>query len=119
MYITKRFALRKTRIHSDDTVTDDPTGALPYIDVKAYAPKGTVYYQISNGTIGRGAHYRNYSERAMQELMDSNATAWKQGVGNVYQDGTEYDHNVIPFKQKEPEYEIASDTHFTYADIPF
>ena len=76
MYITKKFALKKTRMHSDDTSIDDPTGQKPWIDVKAYVPKGTIYYQISNGTIGRGAHYRNYSEKAFKELLDSPARAW-------------------------------------------
>lgn len=102
MWITKKFALRKTRMHSDDTVADDPTGVLPYIDVKAYAPKGTIYYQISNGSIGRNAHYKNYSERAMQTLMSSQASAWKQGIGRVYQE-PEQSENVIPFKHKEVE----------------
>lgn len=120
MWITKKFALRKTRMHSDDTVADDPTGVLPYIDVKAYAPKGTIYYQISNGTIGRGARYRNYSEQAMAELMSSTATAWKQGIGRVNQEHVEVDHNLLPFPvKKEEEYDIDADTKFTYADIPF
>lgn len=97
MYITKRFALKKTRIHSDDTIIDDPTGVLPYIDVKAYVPKGTVYYQISNGTIGRGAHYRNYSERAMKALMASTAHAWdKNGRKELIEASN--NENVIPFK---------------------
>ena len=96
MFITKRFAQKKTRMHSDDTSIEDPTGQLPWIDVKAYVPKGTVYYQISNGTAGRGAHYKNYSERAMQELITSTAWTWKQGIGRVEMEAPD---NVIQMRK--------------------
>ncbi len=122
MFITKKFALKKTRMHSDDTSISDPTGVLPWIDVKAYAPKGTVYYQISNGTIGRGAHYRNYSEKAMAALMSAPATAWKQGIGSIEQEVPKVElkliKSVIETIPDNP-YTIESDRLFTYDDIPF
>lgn len=120
MYILKKIALRKTRVHSDDTSAEDPTGEQPWIDVKAYIPKGTVYYQISNGTIGRGARYVNYSEKAMLALINSEAQAWvngqgfktakELGLGNI-------ESNVIPLHKKE--YNIEADLDFTADDIPF
>lgn len=82
MFIQKKIALKKTRVHSDDTTIDDPTGCLPWIDVKAYIQKGEVYYQIDNGTIGQGRRYKNYSEKAMMELINKDATAWVIGLGS-------------------------------------
>lgn len=115
MFIRKKFALRKTRLHSDDYSIDDPTGELPWIDVKAYCEKGTIYYQISNGTIGKGARSYNMSERAMKELLDSKASNWtKDGYVELEQST----NNIIPFPKKE-EYDIDKDVLFTYDDIPF
>lgn len=102
MFIKKKFALKKTRLHSDDYSIDDPTGELPWIDVKAYCEKGTVYYQISNGTIGKGARTYNMSERAMQELLASKASNWTK---DGYVELEEPINNVITFPKKE-EYDI-------------
>jgi len=108
MYITKKFALKKTRLHSDDGFMD-----------KAYIEKGGVYYQINNGTIGRGARTYNMSERAMNELINSPASNWSKGsrielkleVSNVIE--------LRPTKVVESDYDIDSDRLFTYDDIPF
>lgn len=118
MFITKKFALKKTRIHSDDTSESDPSGVLPWINVKAYAPKGTVYYQMSNGTIGRGARTYNMSERAMKELIESDAHTWVQGKGRVTKSDYEAT-NVLQFNKKEvTEYNVRT-VDFTIDDIPF
>lgn len=74
MYISKKIALKKTRLNSDDTSIYDENTI--WKDVKAFCEKGTIYYQISNGTIGKGHRYKNYSEKAFKELMNSEATAW-------------------------------------------
>lgn len=74
MYIQKKIALKRTRIHSDDTTICDADTI--WKDVKAYCNKGEIYYQISNGTIGKGRRYKNYSERAFKELLESEARAW-------------------------------------------
>jgi hypothetical protein len=105
MYIRKKFALKKTRLHSDDSS-----------DTKAYCEKGTVYYQISNGTIGKGARSYNMSEKAMQELINSKASNWNK---NGYIELEEVKSNVIQFPKKEVEYSIEADRLFTYDDIPF
>lgn len=105
MFITKKIALRKTRIHSDDGFLD-----------KAYVPKGTVYYQISNGTHGRGARNYNMSERAMTALIASEASAWSKGTRVTQKDLVS---NVIQFPVKQKEYDIDADTRFTADDIPF
>lgn len=117
MFIKKKFALRKTRIHSDDTCESDPTGVLPWIDIKAYAEKGTIYYQISNGTIGKGARSYNLSEKAMMEIINGKASNWnKDGYIELEEVNTS---NVIEFLKKEKEYSIEEDRLFTYDDIPF
>lgn len=73
MYITKKFALKKTRLHSDDYFDSDCNL------VKAYIEKGGIYYQINNGTIGRGARTYNMSEQAMAKLINSTACNWSKG----------------------------------------
>lgn len=119
MYITKKFALKKTRLHSDDTCIDDPTGELPWIDVKAYIEKGGVYYQINNGTIGKGARTYNLSERAMNELINSPASNWSRGSRIELKPDTSNVVELRPTKVVEPDYDIDSDRLFTYDDIPF
>ena len=59
MYIVKKIAKKKTRIHSLDEFIE-----------KYYAPKGTVYYQLHNGTIGAGCRYKNYSVNCIKRLLD-------------------------------------------------
>lgn len=129
MYITKKIALRKTRIHSDDTSIEDLTGQLPWIDVKAYIEKGEEYYQICNGTIGRGRHCKNYSVKAMMELINSEATVWVMGYGSCNKDQL-YNlnklkkDNVIKIKKKKTKQILIKQTEqtnldFSIDDIPF
>lgn len=106
MFISKKIALRKTRVHSDDGFLD-----------KAYIPKGTVYYQISNGTHGRGARNYNMSEKAMTALIASDASAWSKGIRLTQKDLTP--SNVIQFPVKQKEYDIDADVRYTADDIPF
>ena len=119
MYITKKFALKKTRLHSDDTCIDDPTGELPWIDVKAYIEKGGVYYQINNGTIGKGSRSYNLSEKAMSKLINSTASNWSKGVRIELKSDTSNVIELKPTKAVEADYCIDSDRLFTYDDIPF
>lgn len=106
MYITKKIALKRIRLHSDDSSFNE----------KAYGEKGTVYYQICNGTIGKGRRYKNYSEAAMQKLMNKEAGVWTK---DGWKKESELKSNVIPFPTKEKEYDIDYDTNFTADDIPF
>ena len=108
MYITKKFALKKTRIHSDDGFIS-----------KAYIEKGGVYYKINNGTIGKGARSYNMSERAMRELINSTASNWSKGVRIELKSDTSNVIELKPTKAVEADYCIDSDRLFTYDDIPF
>jgi len=121
MYITKKIAQKKTRVHSDDSVIDDPTGEQPWLDVKAYIQKGEVYYQISNGTIGKGCSYKNYSQQAIMNLINSEAGTWVKGHGWCNKDKLA---KIKSIKVKRPKKEkIISkesiDYNFTLDDIPF
>jgi hypothetical protein len=73
MFITKKIALKKTRVHSDDGFLD-----------KAYIPKGTVYYQINNGTIGRGARSYNMSEKAIDAKTPKRVWTMVDGDDGMY-----------------------------------
>ena len=108
MFITKKFALKKTRLHSDDGFID-----------KAYIEKGGVYYQINNGTIGKNARTYNMSERAMNELINSSASNWSNGSKVELKPDTSNVIELRPTKAVEPDYDIDSDRLFTYDDIPF
>lgn len=58
MYIIKKIAKKKTRLHSKDEFID-----------KAYIPKGTVYIQVCNGTIGQGRRYKNYTIDCIKAVL--------------------------------------------------
>ena len=50
----------------------DPTGRLPWIDVKTKNIRpGQVYLQINNGTTGRGRHEKNYCFPCVNKEMKS------------------------------------------------
>lgn len=108
MYITKKFALKKTRLHSDDTYDSDCNL------VKAYIPKGGVYYQIANGTTGRGARSYNMSEQAMTNLINSTPWAWSKGRSVELTPGTS---NVVELRPNQSSNEVSLD--LCADDIPF
>lgn len=117
MYIQKKIAQRKTRVHSDDTCISDPTGQLPWIDIKAYIPKGEIYYQVSNGTIGRGAYYKNFSQKAMMKIINSEARTWVQGFGSCTKEKLE---KIKKEKKKIAKKKIETKSYnFSMDDIPF
>jgi hypothetical protein len=108
MYITKKFALKKTRLHSDDAYDASCN------NVKAYIPKGGIYYQMSNGTIGRGSRSYNMSEQAMANLINSTPWAWSKGQSVELTPDTS---NVIKLKPSK----FDSETYLDLCadDIPF
>jgi hypothetical protein len=108
MYITKKFALKKTRLHSEDTYDNDCN------KVKAYIEKGGVYYQMSNGTIGRGARSYNMSEQAMDNLINSTPTAWSKGSRIELKPDTSNVVELRPIKDT-----TTIDYKLTADDIPF
>jgi hypothetical protein len=59
MYLIKRTSKRKVINHGQTW------------DKPIYIPAGTPYVQIHNGTIGKGARYKNYGLKDIQRILNN------------------------------------------------